>query len=140
MTVSGTMAGGDGPRPRFALERRLVFHAVVAGKPAHKFAFHPVPQDAAQVLARHPGQRGEVTLAHFLADQDAAFPDILAERIGENQQGACGEALDGQEACRHQRAVDVAQAARQHGGDRAEDLGMNAPKLVENGAADELQL
>ena len=45
---------------------------------------------------------------------------ILAESIGEDQQGWGGPARDRHEACRHQCAVDIAQAARRHARDRAQ--------------------
>src|SRR5947209_6369401 len=95
-----------------ALQRGLALQAIIAGEPADQLGVHPVLQDAAQVLARDTGHRGEVALAHLLADQDAAAADILAERLAEAEERARRPRLDRHRAHRQGGAV-VAQPARQ---------------------------
>ena len=73
--------------------------AVIAGRGGvTTLAPHPVVQDAADVLARDAGHRGEVALADLLPDDDAAAADVLAEGIREVEQRARDAALERQEA------------------------------------------
>ncbi len=121
------------------LEGRLVLDAVVSGEAADQVVAAPFLQDSAEVLACDARHGGEVALAHLVADEGAARPDLLAERTGEAEQrprragshrgGAHGEV----------KAV-IAQAPRQQVGDVTVELGMGLAERVERRAADEIEL
>src|SRR5262249_26567333 len=69
----------------FAVEDRLVLHAIVAREPAHQRTVHPIVEHPAHIFARNACHGGEVALGHFLPDEDAPLSEVMPERLGEVQ-------------------------------------------------------
>src|SRR4029079_48852 len=83
---------------RFVLQLRLVLKAIIAGQAADELAPFPIVKNAADILARNARHRGNIALTDFLADDDAARADILAEMVRQLEQGRSHPALERQEA------------------------------------------
>src|ERR1041385_1417923 len=101
-----------------AFESRLVLQAIVAGEPRDDLGAHPIVHNAADILARDAGHGGKVALAHFLADDDAALTDVLAESVREIDECTRDAALERQETSRRHDLVGVAQPRGQNFGER----------------------
>jgi hypothetical protein len=71
-----------------AFERRYVIETVVAPRPRHDLVSVPIAQHPAHVFARHPRHRRQVTLVDRVADEDTPATLVLAEIVGEVEQGA----------------------------------------------------
>src|SRR5207247_2066928 len=63
----------------FAVEDRLVLHAIVAREPAHQRTVHPIVEHPAHIFPRNACHGGEVALGHFLPDADAPLPKVTAD-------------------------------------------------------------
>src|SRR5262249_54001116 len=77
----------------FALEGGFFLQAIVAREAAHQRTLRPIVEHPAHVFPRDACHRGEVALGNFLPNENAPFPDVMAERLGEAQQSARNASL-----------------------------------------------
>ena len=124
----------------FAFELGPVLQAVVARQPADQLEPDPFVQDAADVLARDPGHRGDVALADLLADQDAALADRLAERFRKIKQRPRHAALQRKKTSRGEHSVGVAQPSGKQRDHVLVGFGMLLGEGLERRPADELKI
>src|SRR5581483_3195961 len=122
------------------LQQALVLKAIVAGKAADQLAPLPVVENAADLLASNAGHGGEVALPDFLADDDAAGANVLAEVLGQFEQRAGDTAAQRQKTSSGHGRVGFAQARRDQRQQRLVDFRMFVGEILERGPAEKAQL
>jgi hypothetical protein len=67
----------------------------------------------ADIFPRNSCHGGEIALRDLLPNEDAALPDVTAERVGKAQESTGSAPFHRQKVRGHQRLVRVAQSPRQ---------------------------
>src|SRR6516162_11528320 len=125
---------------RIALQRLLIFDAVIARDSADQLTTFPVREDAVEVLTCNPSHGGQVELAKFLADHDAVRANALAEMLGEFDKCERDPPPQRQETFRGNDIVSLAQARRKQHQQVRVEVWMFLGTLMEFVVADEQEL
>src|SRR6266487_605079 len=97
----------------------------------------PILEHPTDVLSRYASHCCEIVLADFLADYDAALPNVASECIRKTEQRACHTPFDGKKARCRQRLIGIAQPVRQQDHNVPIDLRIGAAESFEGRTAHE---
>src|SRR5580704_5197553 len=124
---------------RFVLQLRLVLKAIITGQTADQLAPFPIVKNAADILARDARHGGDIALTDFLANDDAARADILAEMVRKLEQRRRHPALERQEASGGDDGIGFAQARGEQRHQGLVDFRPPLRERLEGGAAEKAQ-
>src|SRR5471032_2445708 len=97
----------------FLFEPLGALDAIIARQTRDQFEPYPLVENAADIFPRDTGHGGNVALTDFLANDDSAAADIVAEGFGQIEQRARHAALEREKTPRGDYLVGVAQPRRQ---------------------------